>query len=192
MTTRPRLEPLKLSCTRADCGNGLHCFRESKRRAAHPRGSCQKCGIATLVEWSRVSSRKIEDVEHTVQCLQREWIRHHFWHAAFDQRALNYALRKGRGGLRAAIRNRIRKSVGVKHSRDGQQTGWAGNILYYAQHATACCCRKCIECWHGIDPGAVLSDNDVEYFAELCLRYLWARLPDLPENGQHVPPIRGG
>jgi|SRR6185436_1906077 len=189
--TRPKLEPLKLSCTRSDCETGLHCFRESKRRAAFPSGSCQSCG-EKLVDWERVRKLDLKDATHTFASLKKEWIRHHFWHEEMDERARNHALRKGRSGIRAAAERRIRTSVGTKNSRDGRQTPWQGNILYYAQHATACCCRRCIEYWHGIKQDQPLTDGEVAYFTELCLHYVFDRMPDLPEHGQRVPPIRKG
>jgi len=33
-----------------------------------------------------------------------------------------------------------------------QQREGSAEIVHYAQHATAACCRKCIEYWHGIGP----------------------------------------
>jgi len=183
------LEPLKLSCTRTDCDSGLHCFRESRKRARYPTGSCQQCG-AVLVDWGRVRQRNILDVAHTIKELKTEWIRHYFWHTEFSQRATNYALRKGRIGLRLAAEKRVRSSVGVKHALDGRQTPWDRDILCYAQHATACCCRRCLEYWHGIPPNQPLSEEQITYFADLCLWYVFERIPDLPELGQRVPPIR--
>lgn len=185
----PKLEPLKLSCTRTDCEQGLHCFRESKRRAKHPAGSCQECG-ATLVDWQRLRQRDPTDIAHTFETLRTEWIRHHFWHTEINERAKNYALRKGRSGLRVAAEQRIRSAVSVKTYRDGRQTPWERDILCYSQHATACCCRRCMEYWHGIPQDQPLSDQQIAYFTDLCLRYVWERMPDLPEDGTPVPPIR--
>ena len=187
--TLPKLEPLKLSCTRTDCDQGLHCFRESRRRARHPKGSCRDCG-ATLVDWERVQKRDAADAAHTFRSLKNEWIRHHFWHTEINQRARNYALRKGRAGLRTAAEKRVRSAVGVRHARDGRQTPWEKDILCYAQHATACCCRRCLEYWHGVPPEDRLTDEQVRYFADLCLSYIFERMPDLPEQGQKVPSIR--
>jgi|ERR1700688_917569 len=187
--TPPVMEPLKLSCTKSDCAADLHCFRESRRRALYPAGSCRSCG-ATLVDWERVRRLDLQDAANTFESLKKEWIRHHFWHEEVDQRARNHALRKGRSGIRLSVEQRIRTSVGVKNSRDGRQTPWKGNVIYYAQHATACCCRRCIEYWHGIAQDEALTDRQIAYFAELCHRYILERLPDLPEQGQRVPPIR--
>lgn len=186
--TRPKHEPLKLSCDRADCEQGLHCFRESKKRAkqgGHEGGSCQQCG-EQLIDWERVQKRDGKDIKHTLDSLRKEWIRHHYWHRDIDQRAKNSALRKGKAGLRISVPKRIRSAVGTKHSHDGRQTPWEGNIHYYAQHATACCCRRCMKYWHGIPEEQTLTEEQVEYLSNLCLLYINERIPDLPENGQHV------
>ena len=129
------------------------------------------------------------DAEHTVQALEYELIRHHFWHVTFDQHAVNYARRKGWLKLRPAVENRIRKSVGIKTAFDGRQTPKAGNPIYYAQHATATCCRTCIQEWHGIAPGVPLSEQQIGYMSDLCMLYLKQRLPQLTEFGERVPRI---
>lgn len=187
---RPKLEPLKVSCDTTDCEHGLHCFRTSKQKAKHPPGTCCECG-ADLVGWHRVKRRDIADVVNTFDELKKEWIRHHYWHEPIDRRAMNNALRKGRAGLRRKAPNRIRSSIGrAQNYNEGRQTPWTGQIMYYAQHATATCCRRCVEYWHGIPQSRDLTDAEVEYCSELCLRYLFERLPALPEEGQSVPGIR--
>ena len=189
--TRPKLEPLKVSCSTTDCENELHCFRTSRQRAGQNEGACRECG-ADLVDWERIRKRDLRDLSNTVAELRKEWIRHHFGHEELDQHAINPALRKGRSGIRSAAEQRIRTSVGIKGSRDGRQTPFSRNILHYAQHAMACCCRRCIEYWHGIPADQPLTDSEILYFTDLCLHYVWERMPDLPEQGQHVPPIRRG
>ena len=187
--SKPKLTPLKLQCSQSDCDNDLHCFRRSKRESEFEPGQCQSCG-ADLVNWERIRQRNMGDVQHTFSSLKLEWIRHQFWHRPLDQRAINYARRRGRIGLHAAVEKRIRKSVGTKTSRDGRQTPWERNPIYYAQHATACCCRRCIEYWHGIPAERPLTDGEVDYFVGLCILYLNERLHDLAEEGVKVPPIR--
>jgi len=36
---------------------------------------------------------------------------------------------------------------------DGKQTPMRGHPVFIAQHATATCCRGCIQKWHGIETG---------------------------------------
>jgi len=186
---RPKLEPLDIKCTDTDCEKGLHCFRSTKKMIErNTAGRCRDCG-ADLIDWSRIHKCDPFDAMYTVQALEYELIRHHFWHVSLDERAINYARRKGRLKLRPAIENRIRKSVGVQTAFDGRQTPKQGNPIFYAQHATATCCRKCIEEWHGIPQQQPLTEEQVEYMTDLCMNYLEQRLPRLTEFGEKVPTL---
>lgn len=42
---------------------------------------------------------------------------------------------------------------------DGKQTPMRGHPVFIAQHATATCCRGCLEKWHAIPRGRGLSDE---------------------------------
>jgi hypothetical protein len=135
-----------------------------------------------------VHQQDLADVAHTFASLKRELIRHHFWHVPIDQKAVNYARRKGKKRLRAAAEQRVRTSVApATPFRDGRQTGYQDNPIFYAQHATASCCRKCINEWHGIPEGRELTEPEILYLTDLIMLYLDERLPDLSENGEKVP-----
>lgn len=189
--TKPRLEPLKISCTSSDCDADLHCFKATRElRKQNLEGVCRSCG-KDLIDWERIHKRELRDANFTFEALKNEMIRHHFWHLTLDQRAINHALRKGRQQLNEAARKRLEKSVAVAgNPRDGRQTPFDGNALFYGQHATATCCRTCIEYWHGIPKSRDLTEDEVDYLHGLLLRFLAERLPDLPEKGQKVPPLR--
>jgi hypothetical protein len=182
------LEPLKVTCTASDCGNDLHCFKATRKlRASGKAGACRSCG-AELVDWDRVHKQDAQDAGHTFAAMRAEFIRHHFWHVDIDEKAFLHALRKGRSAFDEAVPKRIRQSVGkAQPYRDGQQTPFTGNIIYYAQHATASCCRKCMEYWHDIPLGRPLTDEEVHYLATLALLFIDERLPDLPQEGQKLP-----
>ncbi|MBN8737891.1 MAG: DUF4186 family protein [Xanthomonadaceae bacterium] len=154
------------------------------------RGSCRACG-AKLVDWGRVHRRDLSDAEHTFEALKHEYIRHHFFHTEIDNVALLHARRKGRVKLRDAVRDRLRTSIGrAEPFRDGTQTPKDGNSIFYAQHATATCCRTCLEYWHGIPKGRKLTDEELDYCAELVDLYLDERLPDLDDMPEKIPPRR--
>ena len=189
--TKKKLKPLKITCKSADCERGLHCFSQTKKmRIANQAGQCRYCG-AKLIDVSRLSKRDLADVNYTFKALKYELWRHYYWHIEIDQKAINHARRKGKVGMRAAAEKRIRNSVGVANPyRDGIQTPKKGNAIYYAQHATASCCRKCIEEWHGIPIGQALTSDQIKYFIELAMLYIEERLPFLTENGEYLPPIR--
>lgn len=184
------LQPLDIKCTSSDCEQGLHCFRRTvKMRESIPPGTCRSCGTQ-LIDIRRLHDRNLDDVQHTFDSLRMEQVRHHFWHTEIDQKAVNHARRKGRAGIREAAKRRIRTSVGRAGSPfDGRQTPYRENSLYYAQHAVAACCRKCIEEWHGIPMDRDLDEGEIEYLSQLVNKYVLERLPDLTEEGERVPPM---
>ena len=188
-TKSPGLKPFKITCTSSDCNNGLHCFKKSRKMAEVERGRCRSCGTE-LIDWQRVQKRDVADVQFTFSSLRNEFVRHHFWHKQIDKRAENYARRKGRSGLQIAIRNRLVTCLSLDNPYDGIQTPYEGNIIFYAQHAVACCCRACLEYWHGIPKNTTLSDQEINYLTQLITLYIDDRLPDLAETGQRIPSIR--
>ena len=170
--------PLGMKCTNTDCEHGLHYFKPTKK---HPLGRCRNCGAAP-VDWDRLHKKDIQDVAHTISALQNECIRHQMWRAAIDEEALRKAHALGLNGLRLAAERRIRtKSFsGVPHPvYDGRQTPMHGNVVYYAQHATATCCRKCIYYWHGIPQDRPLREDEIAYLTELIMVYCQKRLSSL-------------
>jgi hypothetical protein len=186
------LPPLKITCTSTQCADNLHCFRLTKRqRKQGPDGRCRECG-AELVDWARVRRREIKDAEHTVAALQFELIRHHFWHLPLSEYAENYAIRKGKDGLRMSVRHQLEKAIGSPiHPRQGRQTPRENSpkatAVHYAQHATATCCRPCLEEWHGIEPGANVNPIELEYLTDLVMLYITAKIPHLEKRGNRVP-----
>lgn len=180
-------EPLPIKCTSSDCKNGLHCFKATRKMAKVDRGKCRSCG-ADLVDWSRVHRRDMGDAPYTFAALQHELIRHYHWHKTIDDRALNHARRKGRQKLNDAARHRLAKYLAPANPvRDGFQTPFTGNSIFYAQHAVACCCRTCLEYWHAIPKGRELTPAEFEYCVQLVTLYLEQRLSDLADEPQHVP-----
>ncbi|OAI51265.1 hypothetical protein AYO44_05030 [Planctomycetaceae bacterium SCGC AG-212-F19] len=181
----------KMTCKSTDCTNNLHCFQQDKEDSKPvPGGKCRECG-ADLVDWSRVHKREIRDSDYTFSMLRIEMIRHKYWHQPLNDRERNYAKRKGRAGMRVAAAIRIRSSVGPKEPyKDGAQTPWSGHILYYAQHATASCCRTCIAEWHDIPAGRPLTNDEIEYLTDLVCDYVDERMPELTETGERIAYIR--
>lgn len=182
------LEPLKISCQTADCASGLHYFKQTKQmRGKKISPICAYCD-ADLIRWEEVWERNLDDVENTFKALKYEFIRHHYWHKEFDEKAINYALRKGKIELRNAVEKRIRSSVmAPADAFDGRRTKWEGNPIHYGQHATATCCRKCIEKWHNIPRDQELTENQVKYFTHLVIMFLEERFPNLPDEKTKVP-----
>ena len=188
-----KTKPLNISCTSSDCESHLHCFNPTKEmKALGQTGSCRKCGI-DLFDWNRVHSCDKEDAEYVFQCLKQEYFRHHMWHVDIDIKAINYARRKGKIGIKNTAEHRIRKYLAEANPPfDGRQTPreGSGNAICNAQHATATCCRKCAEYWYDIPQDRVLSEQEITFFVELIVRYIDDRLSYLKPDGEKVPPLR--
>ena len=60
---------------------------------------------------------------------------------------------------------------------DGKQTPMRSHPVFIAQHATATCCRKCIQKWHGIEKGRALNEEEIDFVVALIMgwieRQLW-------------------
>ncbi len=56
---------------------------------------------------------------------------------------------------------------------DGRQTPWKGHPVFIAQHATAICCRGCIEKWYGISRRKVLDDFEIKFFVEVVVKWIF-------------------
>src|SRR5689334_24169558 len=58
---------------------------------------------------------------------------------------------------------------------DGKQTPMRNHPIFIAQHATATCCRGCLEKWHRIARGRELSTAERDYVVSVITRWLIAR-----------------
>ena len=211
------LPPLKLTCMSTKCEENKHCFlpgpKPRKRKGdspadagtgaagaskfLHPEhtGKCWKCDAAPI-DWGRIHRREIKDAAYTVECLKLELFRDHYWTIEIDEQAVAHARRKGFAGMQEAVERRMRSkpmSCGVTPGTptfDGRQTPLSGNAVFYAQHATATCCRKCMEVWHRIPRDRDLNEAEIQYLAGLNMVYVRERLPYLTETGETVPSSR--
>lgn len=55
---------------------------------------------------------------------------------------------------------------------DGKQTPWRGHPVFIAQHATATCCRSCLQKWHHIDKDKALTAEEQAYILTLIQAWL--------------------
>ena len=67
------------------------------------------------------------------------------------------------------IEERLSKSY---IENDGKQTPTKGHPVFIAQHATATCCRGCLEKWHNIKKGKELTQNEKNYIIYLILKWI--------------------
>ena len=173
----------KIKCSSSDCENGLHTFqRRGPKDDSYRNEVCAKCGADLKIDWSRLDRRQIDDVEYTFSSMKYEMFRRYYWWKPVDEQASLKAISMGAAEIREWAVRRIAREVArpvEELFRDGTQTPLHGNIVFYAQHATGCCCRKCLEEWHGFDRHTQLGERDVYYLSGLVSEYVSHRIPAL-------------
>lgn len=111
--------------------------------------------------------KKIDEVYNS---LQKSKFRSSFH---LSEKLKQYTKEKGRDTIKRHaydfIEKRIAKEVIVN---DGHQTPMKGHPVFLAQHATACCCRGCMEKWHHIPKNRALTKEEIDYFVALILYWI--------------------
>ena len=83
-----------------------------------------------------------------------------------------YVAEKGKDRVRAYAADFVEQRLSPENpSNDGQQTPMRGHPVFVAQHATACCCRSCLEKWHRIPTGKKLNEAEQNYI--VCVLMDW-------------------
>lgn len=84
-----------------------------------------------------------------------------------------YINEKGIDTIKKHCYDFITKRVAPKDiSNDGKQTPMRGHPVFIAQHATATCCRGCIEKWHHISKGHDLTNEELNFIISLIMTWI--------------------
>lgn len=55
---------------------------------------------------------------------------------------------------------------------DGKQTPTKNHPVFIAQHATATCCRSCLEKWYKIKKDKILDDKEIELIVKVIMKWI--------------------
>ena len=85
----------------------------------------------------------------------------------------SYVSEKGMEKVREHACDFIRKRLAPSEiPNDGKQTPMRGHPVFVAQHATATCCRGCLEKWHRIPKGRELTEAEQEYVVNVIMEWI--------------------
>ena len=73
------------------------------------------------------------------------------------------------------VEKRLSKSFIIN---DGKQTPMKGHPVFISQHATATCCRGCIEKWHHIKKNHELTTDEKEYIVDVIMTWIKGELDE--------------
>ena len=89
-----------------------------------------------------------------------------------------YLETKGLATVVGHARDFVAKRLAPAHpAKDGKQTPFRGHPAFVAQHATATCCRGCLEKWHAIPRGRELGAAEQEHVVAAIERWLREQPP---------------
>jgi hypothetical protein len=99
----------------------------------------------------------------------------HPFRAKFHLRGRERATAEMRG--EPTIRRHAAELIGTRLApaepvKDGRQTPYRGHPVFVAQHATATCCRTCLDRWHGIPKGRELTPAEQAYVVDVICRWI--------------------
>ena len=110
------------------------------------------------------------DIEEAFRRLAQSSFRRKFH---LEGRELAYLQTWGMAHVLKQGRDLIGKRLAPAEPRnDGRQTPWRNHPIFVAQHATATCCRGCLQKTHGIEKGHALTNDEIEYILEVLRRWL--------------------
>ncbi|MGE9940320.1 DUF4186 domain-containing protein [Bariatricus sp. SGI.161] len=84
-----------------------------------------------------------------------------------------YVLDKGGDKIREHARDFVSQRLApAVIPNDGKQTPMKGHPIFIAQHATACCCRGCLEKWHHFPRGKELTEEQQDYVVDVLMEWV--------------------
>jgi hypothetical protein len=187
--------PLAVTCKQTRCSRDVrpaerrHSFLTLADSLPGVGGTCRSCG-ADVVDWDRCHQRDPQDIDGLIVELRKELIRDVYWGEPLPERIRRLAQARDSEALRTSQAKLLRRELTPPRS----ENPWLGVHTYYghkegarivhcAQHATATCCRTCLEQWHGIPREQRLTEAQLKYFRALAWSYTERRLaePSLKE-----------
>lgn len=109
-------------------------------------------------------------IECTLDRLSKSKFRSQFHLKEKDK---DYIFEKGIDTIREHCHDFIVKRLAPAFiPNDGKQTPMKGHPVFIAEHATATCCRGCLEKWHNIKKGKSLTSDEIDYITELIMTWI--------------------
>jgi len=104
-----------------------------------------------------------------------EKLEHSKFRSSFRMTKAEYAYlkEKGEAAIRSHAEDFVRQKLApAEPQNDGKQTPMHGHPVFKAMHATACCCRGCLNKWYRVPFGRELTPKEQQQIVNLLLAWL--------------------
>lgn len=112
-----------------------------------------------------------KDIAELLDSLEKSKFRGSFH---LNRNMKEYIKEKGLDKIKSDAKDLIIKRISDAYPKnDGKQTPIRQvHPVFIAQHATGCCCRGCLERIHGIRKGHKLSEEEIDYIANVIMEWI--------------------
>ena len=85
---------------------------------------------------------------------------------------IRYINEKGIEKIKEHANDFLTKKLKIRLDNDGKQTPYRGHPVFVAQHATATCCRECMNKWYDIPVEKELDEHELKYFVDVIITFI--------------------
>ena len=119
----------------------------------------------------------MQTVESALGKLSRSKFRSSF---KLNQKDIDYIREKGMDTIRKHAEDFVRRNLSAAViENDGKQTPYRGHPVFKAQHATATCCRGCLNKWYKVPLGTDLTEIQQQKIVNLIMAWISEQMNDV-------------
>ncbi len=112
----------------------------------------------------------MQTIDQALDKLERSKFRSSFYLTKKEQL---YLEEKGMSVMRSHAEDFVRQKLApADPANDGKQTPMHGHPVFKAMHATACCCRGCLNKWYRVSLHRELSPTEQEKIVNLLMAWI--------------------
>lgn len=109
-------------------------------------------------------------IDQTLEKLEHSKFRSSFHLTKKEQ---EYLAEKGMDTMRRHAEDFVRQKLApAEPVNDGKQTPMHGHPVFKAMHATACCCRGCLNKWYRVPLGRELNESEQQRIVNLLMAWI--------------------
>ena len=112
----------------------------------------------------------MQSIDEALERLKKSKFRSGF---SLGKEDLDYINEKGMETIRRHAEDFVRLRLSpAEIANDGKQTPMRGHPVFLAQHATACCCRECLNKWYRVPKGIYLNEERQQKIVNLLMAWI--------------------
>ncbi len=112
----------------------------------------------------------MSSIEQALNKLEKSKFRSSFYLSKKDKQYVND---KGLDTIRRHAKDFVKQRLApASPINDGKQTPTSGHPVFKGQHATATCCRGCLNKWYNVEMGVELTEVQQEKIVNLIMSWI--------------------